>query len=371
MKLNVAANDLSSALVKVRTVVPNRTTLPILETILFDATGDKLTVTASSIDMEATATVPCEIVEPGKAAISANIVGIVKALGKKDLSIDASGSGRAVVNGSRQKYEFGTLDPEQFPIMARVASDKAAAMFELPAADLKAALDATRNTSSTLETQFFLNGVCMCLDGRDLAFVSTDKHRFSRFLMPAPSGADRVRSHIIPSPAVAAFVGMLDRVQGSARVTVSDVAISVEADGAFAASKLVAGEFLNYRAQVAALPNDKGLRVTASELSEAVSRIISLRAETKAPVVTLTPNGSSIELASDKRGRNEGREVVDAEVVAETPEFSVSTTYLAGLLATWPESASLDIAAPLSGGPITITSPSVPGLFQLVMPMTP
>lgn len=370
MKLNVAANDLSSALVKVRSVVPNRTTLPILETILFDATGDKLTVTASSIDMEASATVPCEIVEAGKAAISANIVGIVKALGKKDLSIDASGSGRAVVNGSRQKYEFGTLDPEQFP-MARVAGDKSAAAFELPAADLKAALDATRNTASTLETQFFLNGVCMCLDGKALAFVSTDKHRFSRFMMPMPAGSDKVRSHIIPSPAVAAFVGMLDRVEGLARITVSDVAISLEAEGIFTASKLVAGEFLNYRAQVAALPNDKGLRVTASELSEAVSRIISLRAETKAPVVTLAPNGSSIELASDKRGRNEGREVVDAEIIAETPEFSVSTTYLAGLLATWPESASLDIAAPISGGPITITSPSVPGLFQLVMPMTP
>jgi DNA polymerase III sliding clamp (beta) subunit (PCNA family) len=193
--------------------------------------------------------------------------------------------------------------------------------------------------------------------------------------MPAPSGADRIRSHIIPSPAVAAFVGMLDRVQGPARITASDVAISVDAEGIFAASRLIAGEFPSYKSHVAGIVGGKGLRIAASELSDAVSRIISLRAETKAPCVTFTPNGSSIELASDKRGRNEGREVVDADIIEETPAFTVSTSYLASLLSLWPENAVLDVAQPVAGkhlgNPITIMSPSVPGLFQLIMPMNP
>lgn len=367
MKITINAKDLSTALGKVRAVVPGRTTMPILSTFLFNADAGSARVTGSQIDMEAAASAPCEVQEAGTAAISETIFGVVKALGKQTITIDASGDGRAIVAGSRQRYEFGTLNADEFPTMDRINDGVA---FEIPAPVLLTGLDVTKNTASTLEAQPHLCGVCICIDGGMLTFVSTDRHRLSRFQVPCPPGADAIGSHIIPSAFVSALVAMLQGDDGAVTVTLSKRAMRVDTASLYAASKLVEGQFVPYKDRMAALPNDLGLRVQASELSEAVGRIIALRAETKAPVITLAPNGSSVDLVSDRRAKNAGRETVEVEVIVPTPEFSVSTGYLAGLLSAWPESAHLDISAPVPGGPITIKSPSVPGLFQLVMPMS-
>lgn len=367
MKFTIAANELSAALAKVQPVSVNRTTLPILETFLIRATGGEVIVTASSIDMEATAKVACDIEREGRAAISSNVASVVKSLGKSLITIDVADDkgARATLTGPRQKYEFGALPADEFPIMMDMG-DSGVSTFELDGNTLAAGLGLTRGTASTQETQFYLCGVCVQREGHELVFVATDKTRFSRYAIPTPDGAETMASAIVPTAAVSAIVGVVSGVE-SVQIAFSRAKVRVDAGSAILTSKLIEGEFIkNYRDYFDRQVRNDGVRVSRAELSEALARIAAIRSDTKVPGFTIRSNGSTIELISDKRSRSEGVEAVDAEILHDT-DFGVATGHFSSLIGVWPESATIDIAGPREPGDgITIKSASVPALVQLI-----
>lgn len=370
MKIELPSNELSGALTKVRAAAPGRTTLPILETFLFEVEGSALRITASQADLEASATVACDVMEPGKAAVSANIFGVVKMLGKGaiTISIPEVQDARAVIEGKRQRYDFGTLPASDFPLMEPI---EIGADFEIDAAALTAAFQATIGTVDAAVGREFLHGIRMYRDGQKLMFFSTDFKRATRFLCDVHGNVEIRDQYTIPAKTASAVVAMLAGYDGTVRIRGNASSISFHAGSSRIVSRLVAGNYGDYSAFVEKVSQyEPGFRVHRSELSEAIARIIALRAETKAPVVVFKTNGEAIELASDRRGRNEGTEHVDAEILAET-EFGVSTTFISGLVGVWPENAVLDIAAPIKGGEICIKSGAIPGLMQIVGQMSP
>lgn len=366
MKFTIAANELAAALNKVRGVMPGTNTLPILGCFLVRAWPDgTVTVIASHIDVEASANASCQIDRPGLAAISGHLFAIVKGLGKSEITIEVEpGTSRAVLTGARQRYEFGVLNEAEFPSLQ---IDKPVASFTLPADVLRSALAVTRPATS--DKTEYLMGVCIWKRGTNLEFAATDRHRFVLYRTPAPVGSESlVGRRVIPRETVGELVGFLTGATGDASIEIDESAIRIQAANGSLTSKLLHGDFLDY-SSITDKPNPVGIELSASEFSAAVARIIALRVETKAPVLTVRSNGESVELVSDKRGANAGVEHVDADV-ASPIEFSASTTYLAGLIGAWPENATLEISSPEPGDPIAIMSASVPALLQIVMPMT-
>lgn len=370
MKIELPANTLAAALSKVRAAVPGRDTIPILDTFRMEARAGFLSVVGTQVDIQASASVPCDVLEEGCAAISSKVAGIVKGLGKSVITLEAEegSDARAVVTGPRQRYEFGRLPADQFPIMPALDEGEGAISFEIDAPALAAALNATKGTVSP--DKHGLEGVCMCRDGASLVFVATDGKRFSHYAFPLPPGASSIATHTISTPAVRAILSALSGEKGIARVSANRTFVSVSVGEAVVMSRLINGDFVSYQGYMRKIMGGAGVRVSRSELSEAVARIVALRAETKAPVVVLRSSEDAVHLISDKRGRNEGSESVDAEVDAPT-EFGLDAGYLAGLVGVWPEHAILEIANKLPGEAVTITSKAIPGLLQFVAQMSP
>ena len=72
MKFEIQQEDLQRALDTVASVVPSKTTLPILTSILCEVEGDRLRFSATNLDISVTTTTTAvKITDGGKAAIPA------------------------------------------------------------------------------------------------------------------------------------------------------------------------------------------------------------------------------------------------------------------------------------------------------------
>ena len=69
MKFSVSSNELNKALSAVVGAVPNKATLPILETILFETEEGNLKLTATDLEISIIETLPVEVEESGSVAI--------------------------------------------------------------------------------------------------------------------------------------------------------------------------------------------------------------------------------------------------------------------------------------------------------------
>ncbi|MFA6235186.1 MAG: DNA polymerase III subunit beta, partial [Bacteroidota bacterium] len=71
MKFTAVSSDLHKALSKIISVVPAKSTLPILENVLFELTGNDLRMTASDLEISMTVVVPVSGTQDGKVAVPA------------------------------------------------------------------------------------------------------------------------------------------------------------------------------------------------------------------------------------------------------------------------------------------------------------
>ena len=116
VKIQVQQPDLVRALGAVANVVSSKTTLPILSTILFDATKSGLTLAATDLDVSVVTKIgEVEVEKDGKAAIPASkFVAFARTLGADPVVIKASGEKVSVTCG-RARLEEPCMAPEDFP----------------------------------------------------------------------------------------------------------------------------------------------------------------------------------------------------------------------------------------------------------------
>ena len=70
MKFSAQNSELQKALSKVSGVIPSKSTLPILENLLFALSKNTLTITATDLEISMTVTLEVDGLEDGKIALS-------------------------------------------------------------------------------------------------------------------------------------------------------------------------------------------------------------------------------------------------------------------------------------------------------------
>jgi DNA polymerase-3 subunit beta len=157
MKLTIDRNALMRALSHVQAVVERRNTIPILSNILLQAEGDRLSLTATDLDIEATDAAEAKVKKAGSITAPAQtLFDVVRKLPEgSEISLDLS-DGRLAISAGRSRFALPTLPASDFQTMAR---EPAPTKFEIEAAELRRLIDKTRFAISTEETRYYLNGI--------------------------------------------------------------------------------------------------------------------------------------------------------------------------------------------------------------------
>jgi small subunit ribosomal protein S11 len=123
MKLTIDRNALMRALSHVQAVVERRNTIPILSNILMQAEGDRLSLTATDLDIEATDAAEANVKKAGAVTAPAQtLFDVVRKLPEgSEVALDLT-DGRLSISAGRSKFALPTLPAADFQTMAKEAT---------------------------------------------------------------------------------------------------------------------------------------------------------------------------------------------------------------------------------------------------------
>lgn len=339
MELNIQKSILFKALNHVQGVVEKRNTIPILSNVLLTATNSKLSLTATDLDIEIVETIEAEIITSGSVTVSAHtLYDIVRKLPDSTTIslLFHSDNDRIEVKAGKSNFNLPCLPKDDFPLM--VTGD-AGTDFVIPTSDLKLILDKNKFAISQEDTRYYLGGIYFHHVSEQeapngvgqICGVATDGHRLSRIALMAPKGCETMPDVIIPRKTVHELRKLLDDINSDVEVNVTDTKIRFYTQNIQLTSKLIDGNFPNYRS-VIPVQNDKLVKCGTKELINAVDRVATVSMD-KIKIVKLSLVPQKITLSVESPEIGSAIEEVDVEY--EGPEMHVgfNARYMLDILA--------------------------------------
>ena len=332
MKATIERATLLKSLGHVQSVVERRNTIPILSNVLIEASADgAIRLMATDLDLQINESVEAQVSQAGATTVSAHtLFDIARKLPEGSQVELSAAEGKMQINAGRARFNLSTLPRDDFPVIAEGDLPHA---FELPAATLRQIIDKTRFAISTEETRYYLNGIFLHVSDEDqpvLKAAATDGHRLARVTVPRPEGAAGMPDVIVPRKCVAELRKLLDEVDGSVQVSLSETKIRFDFGNALLTSKLIDGTFPDY-SRVIPTANDKLLKIDPKSFMQGVDRVATIASEkTRAVKMALDRDRITLSVTSPENGT--AAEEVPGDYGAEGMEIGFNARYLLDIL---------------------------------------
>jgi len=361
MKFTIVKEAFLDALQQVQHVVSSRSTLPILSNVLIEAEGQELRLTTTDLDVGVSGTVIANVQKEGGTTLPARrLVSIIRELPSPDIEISVDAKNIATIKSGPSLFKIIGLGEREFPPLPDFAG---AREFKIPQALLQDALKKTSYAISTDETRYVLNGIFASFKEGKLTLVATDGRRLAMVDNELEFPASHEVDVIIPTKAIAELQRLL-KGEGSVNVQLSDSQVRFEVGSSILVSKLIEGNYPNYR-QV--IPGDSKERITLSReaLLETVRRVSLLSSE-KSNSIKLQFGNNAIDVIATSPDVGEAAETV--VVSYEGPEFAIAFNpefLMAPLKNLAEDQIHLDLIDEMSPGVIRIDG----SFLYVLMPM--
>ena len=332
MKATIERATLLRSLGHVHSVVERRNTIPILSNVLIEARDDgTLRLMATDLDLQINDTVEAQVQQPGATTVAAHtLFEIARKLPEGSQVELSAAEGKLQVNAGRARFNLATLPRDDFPV---IAEGELPTRFELPAATLRQIIDKTRFAISTEETRYYLNGIFLHVSDEAqpvLKAAATDGHRLARVTVPRPAGAEGMPDVIVPRKCVAELRKLLDELDGTVQVSLSESKVRFGLGNAILTSKLIDGTFPDY-SRVIPTANDKLLRIDPRSFEEGVDRVATIASEkTRAVKMSLDRDKVTLSVTSPENGT--AAEEVPGDYASESLEIGFNARYLLDIL---------------------------------------
>ena len=125
MKVIFPKQSLLNGINIVLKAVPSKTTMPILECILIDATENNVKLTANDMELGIETKVEANIVVKGRVAIDAKLLSeIVRKLPESDVSLEVDGDFVVTITCENSKFKISGKSGEEFSYLPEIEKDK-------------------------------------------------------------------------------------------------------------------------------------------------------------------------------------------------------------------------------------------------------
>lgn len=359
MKLKVSKEAILEGLQKVQSIVGVRTTLPILQNILFKADKDKLWLSATDLEVSVRASVAAEVTKPGATTMPARrVFSIFRELSGAEIEIEADE--KVSIRCGASAFKIVSMSEDEFPPLPKFEGGKTYTLDQLT---LKEMLKNTCFAVSTDESRYILNGVLLSFKGDKLAVVATDGRRMALYEQEVefPKGSEG--DLVLPFKTVDELLKTL-KDEGTVKIQATENQIAFEFDEMLVVSKLLEGTYPNFR-QV--IPAQFGERVTVEReaLLTALKRV-SLVASEKSNSVKLVFAKNKLEITATSEDVGEARETLAVNYSGKQITVAFNPGFLMDPLRTLAkDQVFMELTDELSPG---VVKADVPFLYVL-MPM--
>ena len=365
MRLACDASELAEALGVVSRALPARTSLPVLGTVLVEATDDGLELTATNLEFGIRRRLGAEVLAEGAVAVPGRLLTeFASAITGERLEIDVTERGDSLgLRSESFRTEIRCLDPDEFP---PAPSPEGGRRLVLGARALVEAIGDTLGAASTDEARPVLTGLLMRVEGGALVVAASDGYRLAERSVRLDDPVAGLTA-IVPSRAMGEAARLFRGVDGPIEITVGPQGNQVFFRGPEAelTSRVIDGAYPDYRRVI---PDTVGTSATvdAAELGRRL-RALAPFAQDSAHVVRLavTPRSLVLRAATVEVGSAETE--LAADVAGPETALALNARYLLDCLATAGQRVELQLHGPL--GPAVVRRPEGDPYVYLVMPV--
>lgn len=326
MKFQISSKQLEGALSSVIGVVPNKATLPILETVLFEADDKGLTLTATDLEITVNRTIDADIQAEGSVAIPGRrLLETLRQLADIPVGFDVDGSNHITFKTDKGTYKLVGENGDEFPSAPELSEGSS---FSVPAEVLKDSIHRTSFAVSNDDLRPAMMGVFFQVSGTDAKIVATDGHRLVK-LIRKDITTEKEAKFIVPEKALS-MVGKSELGQ-TAKVTIFQDHARFEGSTTSILTRLINETYPNYES-VIPRENDKILRVDKNEMLSTVKRV-SIFSSSTTRQVRLEMHADALTIsAEDIDMSSEAKESIPCEYNAENMVIGFNARYLSDVL---------------------------------------
>lgn len=300
MKLQVTQENLNRALGSVARVANSRNTLPILSNVLIKTSNNRLSLSATNLDIaishyigakvstEGSITVPARLMQDFVGSLPAGVINLDLEETKLKVTTDQY---KSVVNG---------IAADDFPVMPAISGGST---WSVDAASLKKGLQQVIFAASNDESRPVLTGVLLHTTDGKLYMAATDSYRLAEKEM----GANKSEVNLlVPATAMHDLLRILGDHEGQVQITHDEQLVLFHVGDVELTARLVEGKYPDYRKLIPASFATEVTLKRADLLN--VTKVSSLFARESAGSVTLevdeTANTLSIRSVASQLGEN-------------------------------------------------------------------
>ncbi|ARA94077.1 MAG: DNA polymerase III subunit beta [Bacteroidetes bacterium] len=331
MKFTASSADLLKALTTVSGAVPSKSTLPILECILFERDGEVLQLSATDLEISIIQRLAVQFETNGTAgarriAVPARrLLDTLRALPDLPIQFSADDDFNVMLKTDQGRYKMVGHDGADYPALPELGGD---VTIEVAGSLLKRAIQKTSFAVSKDALRPAMMGIYFQIQADEGRAVATDGHRLVRLTMDGMV-SDTPASFIVPEKALA-LAGRIVTSQPTT-ILVDGNYVGFDMGDARVLARLIDETYPNYEA-VIPMENDRRLVVNRDAMLNAVRRV-GLYSSSMTNQIRLSLEAGKVEIsAEDIERSSEARETVLCEYDSEPMVIGFNAVYLTEVL---------------------------------------
>ena len=329
MKFNCTRSELANVLAPVLSVVPAKSTLPILSHVYLkgDHLKNTLQLSATDLDLSLSAELETPVSKDGAITVPARTLAeLVREIPEGKIDFEVIG-GRLELRFNQGHHIIAGTSADEFPSLPEVNLKKA---IRLPASDLVRMIRKTIFAVSRDETRPALNGVLWETQGEAMVMVATDGHRMAKIERPNTRLAGVGGDLIIP-PKILDLVVKFSKETEEIGVVLAEKHVIFDLGRMVLTSRLIEGPYPNYR-QVIPKETTKRFNVDRDNLFGTVRRV-SILSNALTHQVRFSFKEGELELRTANADLGaEAKESLEGEYTGDPMDAGYNATYLLDIL---------------------------------------
>lgn len=283
MKIICSKSNLVKGVSIVSKAVPSKTTMPILECILIDATTDLIKLTANDMELGIQTEIEGEIIEHGMIAIDAKIFSeIVRKLPDNDVVIETDETLQMSITCEKAKFNIAGKPGEEFSYLPVIEKQDS---IEISQFTLKEVIRQTIFSISDTESNKMMTGELFEIKDNLLRVVSLDGHRISIRKIELKNEVND-KKLIVPGKTLIEISKILSgEAESMVCISYTDNHIVFEFDQTIVVSRLIEGDYFRID-QMLSSDYDTKVRINKKEFLSCIDRATLLVKEgDKKPII--------------------------------------------------------------------------------------
>ena len=235
---------LSTAIDGVSKAVTLRSTIPVLEGILLKAEGFQLTLTGYDLEMGIVTTIEANIKEPGEIVLNAKLLSsMISRMPAGQISIVAADNGKTTIQSGVAQFEIQSMPATDFPDLPNTGAEQT---LTIKTGVLRDMIDRTLYAVSQDEKKPAHTGELFEIELDKLTMVALDGYRLA--IVERPITAVKDIRIIVPSKTMTEVSHLLaNDDEEDVHISANRRYVVFTTAGYTIMSRLIEGEFLNYR----------------------------------------------------------------------------------------------------------------------------